>query len=208
VIAIYRNGKENFRQALETRQARRRERINQFGRENEKVEKVFKQFCGAKGDDEWDRPSKNLNRSMLQVYEQLCINKLVKKLKILEKVRSEFKMIYDRPFTLDFIGLTGAGLQLNSSSIKILVRCSSFEKDGEIVRPHATNIMNALYRKYSKLAKDQCEPWVPNSDLKLAALNTEKRCLYLTFDDPDSALTYTVKLYFDSANRSHRVKSA
>lgn len=82
---------------------------------------------------------------------------------ILDLLKEDFYKMYERKkkLKLDFIGLTGAGLQMEECSLKILLRC---ENNNEIF----TKLI-AKMRKYHTNT-NECPPWLKNSKFKLAKI--------------------------------------
>jgi len=82
---------------------------------------------------------------------------------ILDLLKEDFYKMYGREkeLKLDFIGLTGAGLQMEECFLKILLRCENYE-----------GIFKALIAKMRKYHTNtnECSAWLKNSKFKLAKI--------------------------------------
>jgi hypothetical protein len=136
VVKTYSIGVEEYKEALEVKMAKWRQKVSQFTKDNERVQKVFSTFCGEKDESERDRASKNLNREIQTIFDNFCISKWLKSKFVLESLKDEFKKINELPFTMDYIGLAGAGLQIKQCPVKILVRCENYSGTFKSVVAH------------------------------------------------------------------------
>ena len=82
---------------------------------------------------------------------------------ILDLLKEDFYKMYGREkgLKLDFIGLTGAGLQMEECSLKILLRCENYEE-----------IFKALIEKMREkhTNNNECPSRIYNSKFKLAKI--------------------------------------